>query len=344
MSNSKINHKPIIGITIGDYNGVGPEVIIKALEDNRLLRMITPIIYGSAKVLSFYKKLYNINGFNYVQLSDASQVNNKKINVINCWNETVNITPGQESDEAGAYAFKALEQATSDLKDGFIDGIVTGPVNKSKIPQDHEPFNGHTEYFANKFKVDDVVMLLAGERFRVAQLTGHIPLSTVSQNITAENISAKLKTLLKSLKKDFCIAKPKIAVLGLNPHAGEGGLLGKEEIDIITPALEEFKAKNQLVFGPFPADGFFGSGQQLKYDAVLAMYHDQGLIPFKALEFEKGVNVTLGLPSIRTSPCHGTAYGIAGKNVSSGDSMREAILMVKQLLKNKKEAVAETSV
>ena len=317
--------KPLIGITMGDINGIGPEVIIKALENNKMTQHLTPIIYGSAKVLSFYRKQLDRNNFNFSPINDLSKLQHKKVNVINCWEESVEVNPGEDNETGGKCAFKSLEAATNDLKEGKLDALVTAPINKLNIQNDNFKFAGHTEYLAEKAGSKESLMFMISDTMRVGVLTGHIPLKDVASSITKESIAKKLKMMAKSLKSDFGISKPKIAVLGLNPHAGEDGLLGKEEIEIIRPAIEEFKSKGQLVMGPFPADGFFGSGEHLKYDAVLAMYHDQGLIPFKSLTFSTGVNFTAGLPFVRTSPDHGTAYSKAGKDQADEGSMRTAI-------------------
>ncbi|UXX79181.1 4-hydroxythreonine-4-phosphate dehydrogenase PdxA [Reichenbachiella carrageenanivorans] len=317
--------KPLIGITMGDINGIGPEVIIKALANNKMTQYFTPIIYGSAKVLSFYRKQLNLDNFNFSPINDLSKPYHRKVNVINCWEDTVEVTPGQDNSTGGECAFQALETATNDLKEGRIDALITAPINKLNIQNDNFKFAGHTEYLAEKAGTKESLMFMVSDAMRVGVLTGHIPLKDVAAQVTKENIIKKVKMMTKSLKQDFGIAKPKIAVLGLNPHAGEDGLLGSEEIDIIRPAIEEFKSKGQIVMGPYPADGFFGSGEHHKFDAVLAMYHDQGLIPFKSLTFSTGVNFTAGLPFVRTSPDHGTAYALAGRNQADEGSMRTAI-------------------
>ncbi len=337
MTKKNTNDKPLIGITVGDINGVGPEVIIKSLMDNRLTKSFTPIIYSSAKVISFYRKNLDLQSFNYYQTKGLDNINPKKVNVLNIWDENVEIKPGEENEDGGKYALLSLEKASQDLKDGKIHGIVTAPINKNNIQSDDFAFPGHTEYLAQKFEVDDNLMFLVSDTLRVGVVTGHIPLKDVPGKITGEAIKKKLKIMIKSLKKDFGIKKPKIAVMGLNPHAGENGLLGKEEQEIIGPALEEERNNGNLVFGPFPADGFFGSDQFNSYDGILAMYHDQGLIPFKSMAFEHGVNFTAGLPVIRTSPDHGTAYGIAGKNASSETSMRQALYLAYDVWRMRQE-------
>lgn len=322
---SKKQQKPIIGITIGDINGIGPEIIIKALDNGKMTKYFTPVIYGSAKVLSFYRKQLDLSNFNFSPIEDAQKANYRKVNVINCWEENVEVTVGVSNEIGGKYAFMALERATEDLKEGKIQALVTAPINKMNIQNEEFNFPGHTEYLASKADQDESLMFMITESVRVGVLTGHIPLSEVPSAITQESIKKKIKMMAHSLKKDFGINKPKIAILGLNPHAGEDGLLGKEEQDIIKPAILEAKEKGNIVLGPFPADGFFGSGQFKKFDAVLAMYHDQGLVAFKSLTFGNGVNFTAGLPFVRTSPDHGTAYHLAGKNEADESSMRSAL-------------------
>lgn len=317
--------KPLIGITMGDINGIGPEVIIRALENTKITQHLTPIIYGSAKVLSFYRKELKLDQFNFSPINGLSKPYHRKVNVVNCWEELVEINPGQDNTTGGKYALKSLEVATKDLIAGKISALVTAPINKLNIQSDEFKFAGHTEYLTEKAGSKESLMFMVSETLRVGVLTGHIPLKEVPSAITKEAIVNKLKMMANSLKKDFGINKPKIAVLGLNPHAGEDGLLGSEEKEVIRPAIEEFKAKGQIAMGPYPADGFFGSGEHRKFDAVLAMYHDQGLIPFKSLTFAAGVNFTAGLPFVRTSPDHGTAYGIVGKGLADEGSMRTAI-------------------
>jgi len=330
QDSNKINKKPAIGITLGDINGVGPEVIIKALNDNRILKYLTPVIYGSTKILSYYRKSLSMDEFNYSQVKDDF-INYKKINVVNCWDELVEIKSGTADPDTGKYAFMALEKATNDLLQNKIDALVTGPVNKKIIQNKDFDFPGQTEYITSKCEQKDSIMMMVGEFLKVGLVTSHLPIKDVAAHITRENLSSKIKIFLNSLKNDFRITKPKIAVLGLNPHSGEDGLLGKEEIEIIFPVIEDFKNKGFLVQGPFPADGFFGVTQYRNFDGVLAMYHDQGLIPFKTLLFEEGVNFTAGLKVIRTSPDHGTAYNLAGKNIASEISMRAAIFLAKEI-------------
>jgi 4-hydroxythreonine-4-phosphate dehydrogenase len=332
-------NKPIVGITLGDFNGIGPEVTLKALSNNKILKLCTPVIYGSVKVLTKYRKLLNLEEWTLHPVKSIDQISPKRTNVINCWNENIEIQPGKVTVEAGQSAFLALKTAVADLQNKHIDAIVTAPINKHNIQSEEFKFAGHTEYFTETFGVKDSLMLLVSEGLRVGVVTGHIPLQGVKEAITKEKIISKVQVLLQALKRDFGIQKPRVALLGLNPHAGEEGLLGNEELEIISPAINELKQKGNLVFGPFPADGFFGTMSYKKFDAVLAMYHDQGLIPFKTIAFENGINYTAGLPIVRTSPDHGTAYNIAGKNVASESSMREAIYLACDIVNMRKEIV-----
>lgn len=336
----KIENKPVIGITMGDMNGIGPEIIVKALADPRITKNMVTVVYGSSKVLSFYKKHLKQDEISFNQIKSASQLHPRKINVINCLNDNIEVKPGEINNEAGLGSFSALEKVTQDLKEGTLDAVVTAPINKKNIQNPDFNFAGHTEFFTHHFGEKESLMLLVNEDLRVGVVTGHIPLSLVSSQVTKEKIMQKLKILDNSLKKDFGIIRPRIAVLGLNPHAGEEGLLGSEENEIISPAIEEVKKKGLLAFGPYPSDGFFGMMQFKKFDAVLAMYHDQGLIPFKTMAFETGINYTAGLSIIRTSPDHGTAYNIAGKNLASESSFREAIFLAQDIIKNRKELQA----
>jgi len=322
--------KPIIGITVGDINGVGPEVIIKALSDNRIINYITPVIYGSTKIISYYRKNLGMEDFNYSQVKN-NYLNPKKINVVNCWEEVIEINAGTTDKNAGKYALMALESASKDYLENRIDAIVTGPINKKTIQSDEFNFPGQTEYIASKGGDKDSLMMMVGENIKVALVTTHMPVKSIAGHITKNAVSSKLKIFMSSLKKDFGISKPKIAVLALNPHAGDGGLLGTEENEIIAPVIEDFKTKGNLIYGPYPSDGFFGASQYKNFDGTLAMYHDQGLIAFKSLSFEDGVNYSAGLKIIRTSPDHGTAYNLAGKNLASEISMRTAIFLAKDI-------------
>lgn len=338
---NKVQDKPKIGITLGDLNGIGPEVVIKALADNRILQMVTPVIYGSSRVLSFYRKLMNLEEFNYGQVKNKGQFFPKSINVVNCWDDVIEIQPGRPSAEAAKGALLSLQRAIAELKEGVIDGLVTGPIDKNTIHSEQFPFRGHTEFLMSEFNETECLMLMTGHELRVGLVTEHVPVKDVAALITKERVELKIRLMELSLKNDFSISKPKIAVLGLNPHAGDEGLLGEEENTIIRPVIADLKNKGKLIFGPFPADGFFASAQYKKYDGIMAMYHDQGLIPFKSLAFESGVNFTAGLPAIRTSPDHGTAYNIAGKNIADESSMRHAIYAAADIVNHRTMATVE---
>jgi 4-hydroxythreonine-4-phosphate dehydrogenase len=305
-------HKPVIGISLGDINGIGPEIIIKAFSDQRVLEQCTPVIFGSVKLINYYRKAIPDIQFNFQPVKDINRLNHRQVNVYNCWEEDVNVTPGIMNETGGKYAALSLHAAVNELKAGTIDGLVTAPLHKKNIQSSDFNYTGHTPYLRDAFGVKDVLMLMCSDTFRVGVLSEHIPVKEVASHVTKEAIISKINILHQSLVQDFDIDKPKIAVLGLNPHAGDEGLIGDEEINIIRPAVLEFR-NQKLVFGPYPADGFFARGHHEKFDAVLAMYHDQGLIPFKSLA-KSGVNYTAGLPIVRTSPDHGTAFDIAGKN------------------------------
>ncbi len=344
VENNSKGDKPIIGITLGDINGIGPEVVIKALSDPRLLNHITPVVYGSTKVLSFYRKMMNLEDFQYSQIKHTNALNSKRINVVNCWNEMVDIKPGEVTPEAGKCAYLALEQAMKHLKEDQIDALVTAPINKKNIQNDDFQFIGHTEYITRELGVQDSLMMMVAEETRIGVVTAHIPLKDVNKTLNKELVERKLKIMLKTLKNDYSIEKPRIAMLGVNPHAGEDGLLGDEEEQILVPVIADYRKKGQLVFGPYPADGFFGNLQYQKFDGILAMYHDQGLIPFKLLCFESGVNFTAGIPKVRTSPDHGTAYSIAGKDMASASSIRAAIYLASRIVKNRAFTKSEVSI
>ncbi|MGA0559857.1 4-hydroxythreonine-4-phosphate dehydrogenase PdxA [Larkinella sp. VNQ87] len=338
--------RPVIGITLGDYNGIGPEVILKALQHNRMQKICTPVIYGSMKILNRYRNLLQQSGlslkdWNLNGIQQVGQANPKFTNVITCWSDSggqnQDVQPGKVTPEAGQAALACLQRATEDLKAGYLDAIVTAPINKHNIQTEAFTFPGHTEYFAEAFDVKENLMFLVSEHLRVGVVTGHIPLGRVRSNITKEKVLQKLQLMHQSLRGDFGIRKPRIAVLGLNPHAGEEGLLGSEEQDVLKPLIQELRNKGQLIYGPFAADGFFGTRAYRKYDAVLAMYHDQGLIPFKTIAFDEGVNFTAGMPVVRTSPDHGTAYDIAGKNQADETSMIQAIYLACDVAKYRKE-------
>jgi 4-hydroxythreonine-4-phosphate dehydrogenase len=317
----------IVGITMGDINGVGPELIVRIFSDPRMAQVCTPVIYGASKVLSFYKKALNNTEFNFTTIKSENEIVEKRTNVINCWDEELKIEPGKSSTDGGKYAFTALQHACKHLAEGFIDVVVTGPIDKKTMQQDGFRFPGHTEFLAQQFPSGEHLMVLTSEQLRVATVTGHIPVKDVSSALSSEKIISKIKAFNNTLKRDFGIGKPRIAVLGLNPHSGDNGLIGNEEQNIIMPAIKSAFEQGLTVYGPYGADGFFGSSAYKSFDGVLAMYHDQGLIPFKTLAFESGVNFTAGLPIIRTSPDHGTAYDIAGKGLASEDSLRCAIYM-----------------
>jgi 4-hydroxythreonine-4-phosphate dehydrogenase len=327
-----------VGISIGDVNGIGLEVIIKTLIDTRILDYCTPIVYGHTKVASFHRKTLAASDFNFNVINSPDQANPKRANMINCWEEDVKIELGLTTPNGGKYAFLSLEKAMSDLLSGSIDALVTAPINKHNIQSDEFQFAGHTEYIQAKTNAADSLMFLISEDIRVGVVTGHIPIKDVSEKITKEKILSKLALMNESLKKDFWIQKPKIAVLGLNPHAGDNGLIGAEELEIITPAIQEANSQGIFAFGPYAADGFFANKAYLKFDGVLAMYHDQGLIPFKHIAFHNGVNFTAGLPVVRTSPDHGTGYDIAGKNLASESSFREALFSAINIVERRRES------
>lgn len=329
-------YKPIIGITCGDINGIGTELIIKTFADHRILEQCTPVIFASNKLINFYKKSVPEAHFNYQSIKDFTRVNHKQINIYNCWEEDVIINPGQLNEIGGKYAVKSLLAAASALKEGHIQGIVTAPIHKKNVQSPEFNFTGHTPFFKEVAKANDVLMLLYADNLRVALVTEHVPVKSIVQHITKENIVSKLNLLHQSLRRDFGIDKPKIAVLGLNPHAGDEGLVGTEEEQIIKPAIREAK-QNMLAFGPYSADAFFARRSYLQFDAVLAMYHDQGLIPFKTIAVGEGVNFTAGLPFVRTSPDHGTAFDIAGKNKADITSFTTAVFECVDIINRRNE-------
>lgn len=332
MKNKKIK----VGISQGDINGISYEIIIKTLLDNRVVEMCTPIVYGSPKVAAYHRKALNISNFSFNAIMKPEDASIKRANLINVLGDNVRVELGKSTNIAGEASYMALERAVNDLKDGKIDVLVTGPINKNNIQSRHFTFAGHTEFLKETFETEDVLMLLVSDSLKVGVVTHHVPIADVPALITKENILSKLRILNNSLITDFAIRKPKIAVLGLNPHAGDNGLIGKEEQEIIIPALEQAKEENILAIGPFATDGFFGSGSFKEFDAVLAMYHDQGLSPFKTLVFGNGVNYTAGLPVVRTSPDHGTAYEIVGKNEASSNSFRQALYLALDVYNNRK--------
>ena len=318
--------KPIVAITQGDSNGIGYEVIIKALSDPRVLDFFTPIVYGSSKLFGFYRKtIPEISQLDTNVITSASEARPKRVNILNCLPDNVYAEPGQVTPDSARAAIAALECAVADIKAGLADVLVTGPINKKAMNEEGFGFSGHTEYLHREFGVSDVTMLMTSHRLKIGVVTGHIPLKDVPGAVTADKIVSKLRLMSKSLKEDFRIDQPRIAVLSLNPHSGDGGLLGSEEQDIIIPAVSRATQEGIIAFGPFSPDGYFGLGHYERFDATLAMYHDQGLAPFKAISFEDGVNYTAGLPIVRTSPDHGTAYEMAGRDQADPHSMRSAI-------------------
>lgn len=331
MSKNKIT----IGITHGDINGIGYEVIMKTLNDPRILEMCTPVVYGSPKVAAYHRKALHMEAFNFNSVRNAAEADSRKVNIVNCIDDNVRVELGKISEVAGEASYMALETAVYDLKAGMIDALVTAPISKDNIQSDKFNFPGHTEFLAQQFHSDNYLMLMVSEMMKIGVVTGHVPIAKVPSLITKEAIVRKLRIMAASLEQDFSVQRARIAVLGLNPHAGDGGLLGQEENEIIIPAIEQAKDQGILAIGPYPADGFFGSGDYAKFDAILAMYHDQGLTPFKAISFEKGVNYTAGLPVIRTSPAHGTAFDIAGEGKASPDSFREALYLAIDICKNR---------
>jgi 4-hydroxythreonine-4-phosphate dehydrogenase len=328
--------RPVIGISIGDPNGIGTELIIKTFSDHRVLELCTPVIFASNKLINFYRKSVPDTNFNYQSSKDFSRIAPKQVNIYNCWEEDIAISPGQLTETGGIYAVKSLVAAVEALKEKKIRGLVTAPIHKKNIQSSSFNFTGHTPFLKFAFGANDVLMLMTAENFRVGLVTEHVPVREIAQYITRENILSKLNILRDTLIKDFGIDRPKIAVLGLNPHAGDEGLIGREEEDIIKPAIKDAK-HSMLVFGPYSADAFFARNQQSKFDAVLAMYHDQGLIPFKSLAPVEGVNYTAGLPAVRTSPDHGTAFDIAGKNKADNSSFLAAIYTCIDIIHQRQE-------
>ncbi len=346
MLTSKIRHhkaimektdKIIVGISIGDINGIGIEVILKTFEDKRMLEFCTPVLFGSNKVISFHKKALNMNN-NIHGIQSIDKIVHGKINLLNIWKEEVKIELGKTTNQGGKYAIKSFTEATEALKSKQVDILITAPINKENIQSKEYKFPGHTEYLEDKLEGKSLMILLT-EELRVGLITGHIPVSKVAETITPELITEKVTVMHQSLKQDFNISKPKIAILGLNPHCGDNGTIGKEDDEIIRPTIETIKQTGKMVFGPYAADGFFGSKTYKQFDGVLAMYHDQGLAPFKALSFGNGVNFTAGLEKIRTSPDHGTGFDIAGKNKANPDSFKEALFTSLKIFKNRNEYV-----
>ena len=320
------NDKIVVGITQGDSNGIGYEVIIKALADPRILDQFTPVIYGSSKLFGFYRKtIPEVEQMDTNAISSASEAHAKRINIVNCLPDSTFAEPGQATPESAKSAIKSLETAIRELKEGKIDVLVTGPINKKAMSNEGFGFPGHTEFIQNSFGVKDVTMLMVSHRLKLGVVSGHIPLKDVASQITEEKILSKLRLMNEALKKDFVVDQPRIAVLSLNPHSGDGGLLGDEEQKVIIPAIRRAGEEGIQAFGPFSPDGYFGLGNYQNFDATLAMYHDQGLSPFKTIAFSDGVNYTAGLPIVRTSPDHGTAFELAGRDMADATSMRAAI-------------------
>ena len=324
-----------VGITLGDINGISVEVVLKTISDDRFLELCTPIIYGSGKVISYFKNIVQTKDFNFQSIKDASQAKEAEINLVNCWHDNIKITLGKATEEAGKFAIASLNKAMDDIKSGYLQVLVTAPINKFSMQMGGFEHKGHTEYLTQKANVAESLMMMVGPNLKVALATNHLPIAEIPKKLTKELIVKKTKILSNSLFADFGINKPKIAVLGLNPHAGDQGLIGKEEQQVISPAIQELRQHGIQAYGPYPADGFFGNQSYMQFDAVLAMYHDQGLVAFKSICFENGVNFTAGLPFVRTSPDHGTAFNIAGQNKASNESFRDAIFTAIDIAKNR---------
>jgi 4-hydroxythreonine-4-phosphate dehydrogenase len=323
----------IVGISIGDLNGIGGEIVLKTFEDSRILEFCTPVIFASAKTMSFLKSHYK-SGINFNNINDLNQIAFGKVNVFNCWNDVVNIDFGKEDIKIGEFAIKSLQKATKALKNSDIDVLVTAPINKHNIQSEDFKFPGHTDYLAEQLEGESL-MFMVNNDLRVGLLTDHVPLKDIVEHISSELITEKINTVYNSLIKDFKIRKPKIAVLGINPHTGDNGVIGNEDDDVLRPTLSKIKEEGKLVYGPYAADSFFGSNNYKNFDAIIAAYHDQGLIPFKTLSFGQGVNYTAGLNKVRTSPDHGTAYEIAGKGIADENSFKEAVFTAIQIFKNR---------
>jgi 4-hydroxythreonine-4-phosphate dehydrogenase len=325
----------LAGISHGDINGIGYEVIIKALSDPAITDICTTIVYGSPKVAAYHRKTLNVNNFSFNNIRTAEEAHSKKANMINCLDDNIRVELGKSTPQGGEAALISLEKAVEDLKNGKIDVLITAPIDKQNVQSESFHFNGHTDYLKSIAGSGEALMFMIGESMRIGIATDHVPLSKVPGLITIDTIIQKIRLMNRSLILDFGIRKPRIAVLGLNPHAGDKSLLGSEEGEIIDPAIQLVQKEGIMAFGPFPADGFFGAGSFTKFDGILAMYHDQGLTPFKALSFDSGVNFTAGLPFIRTSPVHGTAFDIAGKGEASENSFRQAIFLACDIFRNR---------
>ncbi len=330
------DYRPIIGISHGDFNSINYEIMLKALSDMRMNELFSCVIYGSVKACVYYQNLLDMPKVPIYSTNRSNRTHNKKINVLNLTEEDLPFQPGESTKDAGLWAFKSLEKAVDDLSAGYIHALVTAPIDKHNIQSEQFKYAGHTDYLADKFESTNQLMFLVAGNLRIGVVTGHIPIKEVAQHITTTTVLTKINAMHRSLVYDFGIAQPRIAVLGLNPHASDMGLIGDEEQKEILPAIERARAQKMLVYGPYPADGFFASASYKEFDAILAMYHDQGLIAFKTLAFENGVNFTAGLPVVRTSPAHGTAFDIAGKNIASEASLRAAIYLAADILQNRK--------
>jgi 4-hydroxythreonine-4-phosphate dehydrogenase len=332
----------IAGISHGDINGIGYEVIIKALSDPSINDICTPVVYGSPKVAAYHRKALNITNFSFNNIRTPDEAHSKKANMINCLDDNIRVELGKSTPQGGEAALISLKMAVEDLKNGKIDVLVTAPIDKQNVQSESFNFKGHTDYLTSIAGSKEALMFMIGESMRIGIATDHVPLNKVSGLITLETLIHKIRLMNQTLILDFGIRKPRIAVLGLNPHAGDNSLLGTEEAEIISPAILQCQKEGIMAFGPFPADGFFGAGSFTKFDGILAMYHDQGLTPFKALSFDSGVNFTAGLPFIRTSPVHGTAFDIAGKGEASENSFRQALYLACDIFRNR-ELYAEIS-
>ena len=337
LENLNMAKKIKVGITLGDINGIGPEVVIKALADPKMMERITPIIYGSSKALAYHKNIVKDVNFSFVSITDLKNAAYNKVNIINAWPEEVNINLGEATEEGGKCAYTFMKRAVEDIKTGGLDALVTAPINKKAMTMAGFQHKGHTEFLTEALKAPESVMTMVSDSAIIAVATNHLAVKDIASKLNKDKIIRKLKVLSKALKQDFGKERPTIAVLGLNPHAGDEGVIGTEEQDFIIPAIKEAKKNEVLVTGPYPADGFFGGSQFTKVDAILAMYHDQGLVPFKLMSFGDGVNFTAGLPIVRTSPDHGTAYAIAGKNEADPSSMRKALWLAQDLVRNRKD-------
>ncbi|HNW90375.1 MAG TPA: 4-hydroxythreonine-4-phosphate dehydrogenase PdxA [Bacteroidales bacterium] len=338
MANTKENekdHKVVVGITHGDFNGISYEIIIKTLMDPHILEICTPVVYGSSKIASYYRKALNINDFNFNLVKKAELASSKRQNIVNVTEQEVKIDVGESTEIAGKLSLLALDMATGDMKKNHVDVLVTAPINKKNIQSGAFTFKGHTEYLAERFGASNYLMMMVARGLRIGFVTGHVPIKNISETLTSELILRKLVVMNNSLIRDFGVNRPKIALLGLNPHSGDEGLIGDEETKVIIPAMKKAQAENILCFGPYPPDGFFGSLKYQQFDGVLAMYHDQGMIAFKIIAFDDGVNFTAGLPVVRTSPAHGTAYDLVGKNIASHESFRNAVYLACDIYNNR---------